>query len=276
MTMQTGTAGGRLEIERLSQSFGGMVAVADLTMTVEPGELFGIIGPNGAGKTTILNCVNRINRNYSGVIKVDGVPLRCPPSMVSRHRVSRTFQSADVFLDFEVTDFLQLGRLERQRRNALAAAAWWPGIRRDEAREHCAAAALLERHGLGKLAGLRLRETSYGTRKVLDILRAAIAQPRVLLLDEPTSGVAVGDRLLIADILRAISGTGCTLVVVDHDVGFISRLSSRILAISYGRALGIGPPQEILAHQEVIDSYIGTGSSATAPALPPDSTEPTE
>lgn len=255
--MINSNVGAAVRVENLTQTFGGLVAVNQLSLDIQAGELFGVIGPNGAGKTTVLNCISQVNRRYSGKIFVDDELLSGDPARIVDRGVLRTFQSPDFFAGFEAMDFLQLGCLGRQRKSVIASAAWLPIVRRDELREREVIYEVLERYGLSSVIGKMVRDLPYGLRKTLDLLRTVVANPRVLLLDEPTSGVAAADRMMIAGIIKDINKRGTTVVVVDHDVRFITDLTHRVLAMNYGRELAVGVPAEVLAVPEVVESYLG-------------------
>lgn len=258
------TAGHRLVVEHLSLRFGGIVALDDVSFTVETGEQFGVIGPNGAGKTSLLNCLSGINRTRSGTVRINDLLLtgRRPHTMVELG-VGRSFQGADYLGEMTVMDFVLLGRLHEQRRSMFATALGTPAVRRSEADERDRVLDLLAEVGLDDLAESRMRNVSYGVRKLADVLRALAGEPRLLLLDEPTSGTTSEDRRILRELLRANAERGVTVVVVDHDVQFIVDCCTRLLALSFGETLATGTPAEVLANPEVIESYMGESDMST-------------
>jgi branched-chain amino acid transport system ATP-binding protein len=248
-----------LRLVDIAKSFGGVAAVDGLTFTVEPGEQFGVIGPNGAGKTSLLNCVSGIypiqrGEAWLGARRIDKLRVH----QVTAQGIARTFQGADLFADFGVLDYLLLGRLRFTRVSPLGAALALPSVRRSESRERGRVADMLEEFNLGQLRDDRIGDLPYGTRKVLDVVRALAMEPKVLLLDEPTSGTISSDRERLRDVVAGIRAKGVTTMIVDHDVSFISETCDRLLAMNFGRQLSVGTPEHVLSQPEVRAAYIGT------------------
>jgi ABC-type branched-subunit amino acid transport system ATPase component len=251
-------AGATLEIRGLRVAFGGLLAVDDLTFAVASGELFGLIGPNGAGKTTLLNAVSGLVPSRAGQIFLDEVPIeRLRPHRVTKLGVARTFQAAEVFNDFRVMDYLLLGRFLQQPDSIVRAALRLPGPRRVARADEARALAMLADHDVAHIARRVLKELPYGMRKLVDLLRALMGSPRLLLLDEPTSGTAREDREVLRAALRDAQSQGITIVLVDHDVEFVSDLCDRVLVMNFGQNLGIGEPHEVLGRRDVQAAYVG-------------------
>jgi branched-chain amino acid transport system ATP-binding protein len=249
---------GYFEISGMSRSFGGITALDDVSVSVAKGEVFGVIGPNGAGKTTLLNCICGVYAPDRGRLLLDGTDLTGRrPHRVAESGIARTFQHADFFAAMPVIDFLLLSRLKHQTTSLTMCALGLPRARRTERAEHDRARQMLERFGLEQAGGSELGSLPYGTRKLLDICRALMTEPRVLLMDEPTSGTAAADRELLRHIVGSLREDGLTTVVVDHDVAFITDMCDRLLAMNFGRPLAVGKPHEVLARQDVIESYVG-------------------
>jgi branched-chain amino acid transport system ATP-binding protein len=254
----TSAAGSRLEVSDLNIVFGGLRAVDNLSLVAEPGELFGVVGPNGAGKTTVLNAVSGLLRVGSGDIRLDGESIRGQrPDRITSRGVGRTFQAAEVFNELKVVDYLLLGRFVHQPRTVVGAGLRLPGLRRAERADRALALDILDEYHLADLADDALRNLPYGLRKLIDLLRAVLGGPRLLLLDEPTSGTAHEDRALLGTVLANAGAGGITTVVVDHDVEFVSEWCDRILVMSFGSELGTGLPREVLARPEVRAAYVG-------------------
>ena len=255
---------GYFSIVGMSQSFGGIVALEDVSVSVEKGEVFGVIGPNGAGKTTLLNCICGVYAADHGQLMLDGVDLTGRrPHRIAESGIARTFQHADFFADMPVIDFLLMSRLKYQTTSLTACALGLPGARRSERAERSRAWAMLERFGLAQAGRSGLGSLPYGTRKLLDICRALMTEPSVLLMDEPTSGTASADRELLRRIVGQLRGDGLTTVVVDHDVAFITDVCDRLLAMNFGRQLAVGKPDDVLARPDVIESYVGLESAGS-------------
>jgi branched-chain amino acid transport system ATP-binding protein len=238
--------------------FGGLCAVDDVSIEVAENEIFGVIGPNGAGKTTLMNAVSGLVRLTSGTVCIgESDVTRMRPDRIAGLGVSRTFQAGELFDDFSVIDYMLMGRFVAQAKSITASALRLRAMRRAEDRDRADAMSLLTRYDLDTGAARRLRELPYGLRKLLDVIRAYFAGSKLLLLDEPTSGTAVADRRLIRDVLKDLTREGATAVIVDHDIGFITDVCVRALAMSYGRALATGAPHDILSRDDVRAAYVG-------------------
>jgi branched-chain amino acid transport system ATP-binding protein len=251
--------GSALRLVDVGKSFGGVKAVDGLTFSVAAGEQFGIIGPNGAGKTSLLNCLNGIYPIDRGEAWLDDQRIdKLRMHRVTALGIARTFQGADHLPDFDIVDFILLGRVRFTRNSLVACSLWSPRVRRSESQERIRAIRMLDEFGLGDLRGARVGDLSFGTRKILDVVRALAMEPKVLLLDEPTSGTTSADRERLRVVIAGIREKGVTTVVVDHDVAFISKTCDRLLAINFGRQLSIGAPEEVLAEPDVRAAYLGT------------------
>jgi branched-chain amino acid transport system ATP-binding protein len=249
---------GYFEITEMSQSFGGILALQEMNVSVAKGEVFGVVGPNGAGKTTLLNCICGVYLPNTGTLTLDGVDLTGRrPHRIAAAGIARTFQHADFFAEMPVLDFLLLSRLQFQNKSLVACALGLPTVRRSERAERARAWEILERFGLAKVGKEHLGNLSYGTRKVIDVCRALLPEPQVLLMDEPTSGTSAADRDLLRDLVKQLREDGLTTVIVDHDVAFISDVCDRLLAMSFGKPLAVGTPHEVLSRQDVIEAYVG-------------------
>jgi branched-chain amino acid transport system ATP-binding protein len=247
-----------LSVREMTVAFGGTKAVQDVSFEVESGETFGIVGPNGAGKTSLLNGISRLVRLARGQVFMDGVALHTMrPHQLAPLGVARTFQAAEVFNDFRVMDYLMLGKFTTQRGSMLAASLHLPVIHRVEKRDRLTVLELLDRYTLAQSARIALKELPYGQRKLLDILRATLSEPKLLLLDEPTSGSAVEDRVMLREVLGDLRSRGITIVVIDHDVKFVSDVCDRLLVMSFGEKLGIGVPSDVINRPEVRAAYTG-------------------
>ncbi len=252
------TSGARLTLSGVLRTFGGIRAVDDVSFGVAPGETLGIIGPNGAGKSVLLNVINGLYLAESGTITLDDVRIDgLRPHQITAHGVGRSFQSTEQFRDFRAAEYVMLGRMSHQRTSLFTTAVGWPGVRRSERDEVTRAEAALDRFGLAGLAFTRTGELPYGAQKLVDIARVLAAEPRLILLDEPTSGTTSVERTIISDVLEEVARSEVTMVIIDHDVSFISGISDRMLVMNYGRLLAQGTPEEVLARQDVIEAYLG-------------------
>jgi branched-chain amino acid transport system ATP-binding protein len=247
-----------LEVDGAVVTFSGLRAVDGISFAVSPGEMFGIIGPNGAGKTTLLNAISGLLPLRDGVIRIDGREVQGRrPDQITLLGLGRTFQAAEVFNDFRVIDYLLMGRFIHQRKSLIGAALRLPVVTRPDREDRRDALKLLSRFNIAPLASESLKELPYGLRKLVDLLRALFGNPHLLLLDEPTSGTATEDRKVLREALSLASTLGVTVVVVDHDVQFVTDLCHRILAMNFGRELGMGSPSEVLSRPDVLSAYVG-------------------
>jgi len=247
-----------LEVRSASVSFGGLIAVDDISFSVTRGQVLGVIGPNGAGKTTLLNALSGVIPLHRGDVRLNGVQLSgLKPHRIAALGVGRTFQGADYFLESTVLDVLMLGQWTHSRRSIAGAMFRVPSTVKSERRQRDRAMSALEDLGLAAIAEVPMATLSYGTRKILDVLRAVLLEPTVLLLDEPTSGTTSIDRKVLYDLVANLKTRDIAIIVVDHDVRFISELSDVMLAMNFGRLLGIGRPRELLARDDVRAAYVG-------------------
>ena len=235
-----------LEINDLAVRFGGLHALDGIAVGVEEGHTLGIIGPNGAGKTTLLNAVCGLVRPSRGEVRFRGQRLTGRKGeQIAALGVARTFQLAEGFGDFTVWDYVRLGM----------AAAGARASTDSSANDRCVAS--LEVIGLWAERARLLRSLPYGVRKLVDVCRATVSEPHILLLDEPTSGLSATERADMVRHLRTLKESIRTMLIVDHDVGFISAVSDQLYAIAYGKPLTQGPPEHVLRHPDVIAAYMG-------------------
>jgi len=254
--MNAGALG--MSAKNVEVSFGGLKAVDDISFEVRAGEMFGVIGANGAGKTTLLNAISGLAPVRRGSIRIgDTATTGRRPDRITALGVGRTFQAAEVFNEFRVLEYMVLGNFCRQPKSLLAAALQLPNVRRAESRDRRAAVELLDRFGVADVRNETLKELPYGVRKLIDMLRAMVSRPQLLLLDEPTSGTAMEDRALLRRVLDEARSAAVTVVVVDHDVQFVTDVCDRLLVMNFGRELGIGTPADVLSRREVQRAYVG-------------------
>lgn len=249
-----------LSAKNLSVRFGGVLAVNNVSFDVRRGEVFTLIGPNGAGKTTVFNLISRIYNPTTGTIAYDGQPLTTqPPHRIASLGIARTFQNIELFEHASVLHNLLIGRHTHRRTNLFDEMFFTPKARRAEiaAREKVEQVIDLldlQHHRDATVAGL-----PYGVRKVVELARALCTEPRLLLLDEPSSGLNVeetGDMAFwIQDIQQEL---GITVLMVEHDMSLVSKVSDRVLAMNQGEVLAVGTPAEVQAHPGVIEAYLGS------------------
>ena len=245
--------------EELAINFGGIRAVDGVTFEVEAGQVFTIIGPNGAGKTTIFNLVSRIYDPSGGrLIFRDEDITRVPPHEIARRGIARTFQNIELFEHATVLQNLLLGRHAHKRSRFVEELLFLPRVRALELEHREAAERVIDFLDLQSYRDSLIANLPYGVRKVVEMGRALCTDPKLLLLDEPSSGLSVeeteGMAFWIQDIRDLL---GVTVVMVEHDMSLVSAVSDRVLALNYGRPLAVGTAREVQEHPEVVKAYLG-------------------
>ncbi len=248
-----------LRVENVSVRFGGLVAVDDVSFSVHAGEVLAIIGPNGAGKTTLFNLISRITTASDGRLFLDGRDFtRLAPHGMAPLGVARTFQNLELFDRATVLENLLVGR-HRHRRHGFFSELWFGHNMWEQEIDSRRAVEVvidflnLQRHRDSKVGGL-----PYGVRKVVELGRALASGPRLLLLDEPSSGLNAEERTDVAFWIRDIQRAfGITVLMIEHDMALVARVSSRVLALNQGRAITEGTPDEVQRHPGVIEAFLG-------------------
>jgi ABC-type branched-subunit amino acid transport system ATPase component/MFS family permease len=256
-----------LSVRELSVTFGGIRAVDEATFDVWPQEIIGVIGPNGAGKTTVFDLVSGFTPATAGTIFLNGRDVTTK-SAADRARLGlgRSFQDARLFPELTVQETLAIAQ-ERfiGSRSVVAAALHLPMAIESELGTARRTHELIELMGLGDYRHTFIRELSTGTRRVVDLACLVAHRPAVILLDEPTSGIAQREVEALAPVVRRLRDEmGASLVIVEHDIPFVSEVSDRLLALEQGRVIASGPPADVLEHPDVIESYLGTTSAVIA------------
>jgi ABC-type branched-subunit amino acid transport system ATPase component len=245
-----------LEIRAIRKSFGGLTVIDDLSFAVEAGERLALIGPNGAGKTTVFNLITGVYPVDAGTVLLEGEDITRTPS---RHRIrrglARTFQNIRLMEHLTVLENVMITQYARAP--GVAAMLQPVGFgRRNRWREEARAA--LADAGLGAYADELAGGLPYGIQKRIELVRAVLAAPRVLLLDEPAAGLNPSESEALHQALEAIAGRGVTLVVVEHDMHFVGRLCPRVVVLNFGQKIAECPTGEIHADPRVREAYLGT------------------
>jgi branched-chain amino acid transport system ATP-binding protein len=254
----TGAPSGRLRVRSLGVAFGGVDALRDVTFEVGPGQVIGVLGPNGAGKTTLLNAMSGVIRPTTGSVVLEGEELAGRPAWeIARLGLVRTFQEPGLFGRLDVVDNLRLGRYGRGGPGFLAGMAWFGPSRREERALFAAVEATIDALGLSAHRGQPVGSLPYGTQKRIELARALLADPAVLLLDEPVAGVDEVDAVAMASAVRRARADGVGVVLVEHDVPFVAALADHVVVLDAGSVLCAGTPAEVRADERVIAAYLG-------------------
>ncbi len=257
-----------LSVEGVTVRFAGVTALADVSFSVQPGELFAVIGPNGAGKTSLFNVLSRVYQPAAGRVTFDGHDLlRLRTHQTARAGIARTFQNLGQFPHTPVLDYLLLGRHTRMRSGILLGGLYLGLTRREEVRNRAFCMRILELLGLADVAGLPLGSLPFGLQKRADLARALAMEPKLLLLDEPVAGMNLAEtRDMAAVILDVKEQLGITQILVEHDMAMVMGIVDRVMVLDFGRVIAEGTPAAVQANPDVIRAYLGEDLSDRAGA----------
>jgi len=250
-----------LEVECLTRRFGGLTAVSDLSFSVEAGEIRGLIGPNGAGKTTTFNVISGFYAPSSGRVIYDGRDISgMKTSAIAELGLIRTFQATTLFQEFTVLENVLVG-CHLQARGGLIGSLIGAGRAR-EASAEAAAREVLEFFGLSERAGEPASNLPHGLQRALGMAVALVAGPKLLLLDEPFTGMNPEETGHMMELVRRVRDRGVTLLLVEHDMQAVMGLCDKITVLNFGQLLTEGLPTEIRSHPDVIEAYLGSAHDA--------------
>ncbi len=249
----------RLEVRELTVRFGGLVALDRVSLEVEEGRIVGLIGPNGAGKTTLLNAISRFCDPAGGHIRFGGTDLLgCRPHEIVGYGIARTFQGAEIFPSMSVEDNVLVGLHAQHRVNVWSAALRPPRGHGEEHWMRERATDVMEMLGLAALAAVPAGALNFMLRKRVDLARALVSHPRLLLLDEPAAGLTLEESGQLGQTLRRVRDRyECSLLLVEHDMALVMDVCEQIVVLDFGRVIASGPPEAVRSDPAVIEAYLG-------------------
>ncbi len=252
-----------LSIEGLGISFGGLKAVNDVSFNVKPGEIVSVIGPNGAGKTTLFNMISGVYQPGSGKVVLNGEDVTAmSPHLLARRGMCRTFQNLQVFQSMTVLENTIAGYHLQESGHVLSDLLNLPSSRRRARQAEAGARELLKRVGLERAAEREAGSLSYGSLKRLEIARAMALKPKVLLLDEPAAGCNAVETEEIDHLIAEIAASGVAILLVEHDMKMVMRISNHIVVLDHGEKIAEGDPASVSRNPAVIAAYLGAENAA--------------
>lgn len=247
-----------LKLVNVTKQFGGLAAISNVSLEIPDGSVTALIGPNGAGKTTLFNLITNLFPSTAGETYFYDTPLnRLSPGQIAGLGLIRTFQTARVFPGMTVAENVLVGGHSRVGSSAAQQMLWLPSARREERELTTKANAFLDLVGLSRFRGEAATDLPMGAQKLLEVVRALMARPRMLLLDEPAAGLNDSETAELASLLRAVRNSGVTVLVVEHNMSLVMGVADRVIVLDAGYLVASGSPQEIRGNARVIEAYIG-------------------
>ena len=247
-----------LDITSLCRNFGGLPALSEVSFSLQRGRVTALIGPNGAGKTTMINCITGADQPDAGRVDFDGEEITgLPAYRVARLGIARTFQNLRLFPRLSVLDNVLCGLTVQAGQSMLGALLRPPSVRNRERRLRLKAMAALDRFGLTELADWPVGVLAYGDRKRVELARAVVSDPSLILLDEPVAGLNHEETTAVGNEIRALRAQGYTLLLVEHDMDLVMAVSDHVVVLDGGRCIASGTPDEVRLNPLVLEAYLG-------------------
>lgn len=247
-----------LEVDQVSKWFGGLPALQDISFSISTGGITALIGPNGAGKSTLINCISGVDTVHHGRIRLAGAPIeRLPAHRIAALGVARTFQNLKVFSRLSVLENVLTGLTVSAQCSFVFSMLRLPALRHQERRLKLQALEALDRFNLAPKANWPASALSYGDKKRVEMARAFVGAPRLVLLDEPVAGLNSEETARIARHIRQQRSSGHTMLLVEHDMALVMEVADHVVVLDSGRCIASGPPEDIRTNPLVIEAYLG-------------------